>query len=422
MRMQQLMLPSSNRMVPRHSWVGWRENNLTNAQRNERLQNVSPDVRNAALNVRSSADGLLQAITNMRMPDSAFNSRVASSSDTNVLTAQTTNSNHPLLNQNLSVEVHQLAQSQQNQGTALNSTDLATTAGFAEGANQISITIGSTTTNIDFDVSATDTVRDVQNRIANITNNLNIGVRANVSSGNGQSTLSFEARNMNQDFTIGSTGAASTLGVENATRVAQEAQFTVTRNGIIGNMQTAGSNNVQLGFGTSAQLTGTGTADITTTRDEAGQAAAMRELVGAFNDFMRSSRDPHVNSRLQTDLQRAFRTSSSAFSQMGITMASNGTLNIDENRFMTGIANGVADNFMNQNQLGSNHGFLNRISSLAGEASANPERFVPLPQARPMFAVEMPCRCPHHSLLVTPQQMTMMHQVMNMGILFNALR
>jgi len=152
--------------------------------------NTSGAFRQNLLELRRTADMLTQSLNFMRgigsqNASSPFRSNRAVSDDADILEMTASNtfrmSGRNQANSDFSVEVLQLAQTQRNEGNALNSGTLATTAGFTTGNHRISINVGERQFDFNFSVNANDTVETVQNRIASAVNARNIGVTASVS-------------------------------------------------------------------------------------------------------------------------------------------------------------------------------------------------------------------------------------------------
>jgi len=346
----------------------------------------STDLRNALVSARRGADTVHSVANDLRRGvNNAFTTM--ESSDTDVLTV---NSSNRLSNAagGMTVEVEQLAQNQRNEGNYLTSNELATEYGFQVGMNQISIEIGNRSFNFSFQVSATDTTRDVQDRIANAINaRSDVAVQASITTNaeSGTSRLVFEstepgvARGNQPNFTVTSNSgnALSIVGGDTVTQEARNAEFRVNRttangNTIQGALQTSRTNDVQLGFGVSATLESTGTAEVAPSRDNIGQQNVLRRMVNGLNDMVEAANGAGGNNRLQRELSNLARSSASALERIGITRNSEGFFRIDEARMANAAESGELDRFISS-ASSSNNSFMSRLDRVASDVNRRPE-------------------------------------------------
>jgi len=391
------------------------------------IANTSPSVRSSLVTVMRSADTLLASLNSMRggrNANSTFGLTQATSSDNDILGIRSVDANR-LRNANvssLSVDVLQVATAQRNEGTALNATDLATDSGFTTGNNHIAINIGGSQFDINFNVSATDTNRDVQQRIANAVNGRNLGIEASVdfNSTAGTSALVFQSATTGENiagqpnFTVTSNAgnALAVTGVDTVTQEAQNAQFRVNRGGFTGALQTSRSNDVDLGFGIAAQLRDTGNVQVTPTRDTIGQINDFRHMVNSFNDLVEAARDGAGGSRLERDLSRVARSFSASLDRIGITINREGFMDINEDRMRAAAERGDLERFA-RDSTSSNLGFVNRLAQTASDVRRNPGAFVDN---------ELTTNNDPMSWLLrsSPSGFARMNQFMNVGMLFDA--
>ena len=378
------------------------------------------DLRNALVSARRGADTVHSVVNDLRRGvNNAFTTM--ESSDTDVLTVNSSNRLSSTAGA-MNVEVTQLAQNQRNEGNYLTSNELATEYGFEVGLNQISIEVGNRTFNFSFNVSATDTTRDVQDRIANAINvRSDVAVQASVTTNaeSGTSRLVFEstepgvARGNNQpNFTVTSnTGnALSIVGGDTVTQQARNAEFRVNRttsngNTIQGALQTSRTNDVQLGFGVSATLESTGAAEIRTARDNTGQQNVLRRMVNGLNDMVEAANGAGGNNRLQRELSNLARSSASALERIGITRNSEGFFRIDETRMANAAESGEVDRFISSASSGSSS-FMNRVDRIASDVNRRPETM--LGQDTDRFGGSRPNRWTNQ-----------LNQMMGFGMLFD---
>jgi hypothetical protein len=387
--------------------------------------NTSGAFRQNLMELRRTADMLTQSLNFMRgigsqNASSPFRTNQAVSEDTDILELTTANTfrmtgNGNQANADFEVEVLQLAQAQRNEGDSLNANSLATTAGFSAGNHRLSINVGERQFDFNFSVSATDTVEEVQNRIASAINTRNIGVNATVNTdGTGSARTSAlvltssetgVARDGQPNFTVTSaTGnAAAITGVNEVSQQAQNAQFRVNR-GFTGALQTSRTNEVNFGFGMSGNLQDTGTVQVSMGRDDTGQINAFRHMVNSFNDLASAA---NSSPRMQRELGSLLRGNTANLRRLGIDV-NGGRMSINEERMQRAAESGELESFVQSDRVGGNSGFFNRLTRIAGDADRNPGAFLQADNSEnPFFGIN-------------PRMFTQLNQSMNMGMLFDS--
>jgi hypothetical protein len=304
----------------------------------------------------------------------------------------------------------------------MNATQLASAAGFEVGSHHIALNIDGRQFDFNFNVSATDTVREVQQRIANAVNNRNIGVTASVDrdSAAGTSALVFQSResgvaNEGQpNFTVSSNAgnALAVTGVANVTQAAQNAQFRVNRNDITGALRTSRTNEVDLGSGVTANLRATGNVEVSMSRDDIRQINAFRHMVNSFNDLMSSAREAAGSrgSQLERELSDLARSASASLNRVGISVNQDGFMRIDEDRMSAAAQRGELERFATRDRVGSGQGFMNRLTRTADRVSRNPEAF--------FSGNNNPAGPSGPWSNFNPRQASQMNRLMNLGMLF----
>jgi len=128
--------------------------------------------KQSILQLTGQAFSLKQMLNQLRGSDglgnSLFHAQRPYSGNTNVLAIRSFNlaSLRGADISNLSVDVMQVAQAQRNEGTAMNANASAIDAGFSEGSHHIVMNVNGRDVDIKFDVSSSDSVDDVQRKIA----------------------------------------------------------------------------------------------------------------------------------------------------------------------------------------------------------------------------------------------------------------
>jgi len=392
---------------------------------------TSPVFRESLVDIRSTADALRSAMRDVMGfgadPSTPFGIMGAISGNTE---AMTINNGGRFANnaRDFSVEILQLATAQRNEGAERTANARAVDSGFTVGSNRISLTLGDSTFDFNFNVSATDTNRDVQNRIASAINARgNVDVQASVvTSGTGANQTSqlvlqsgeTGVNNASQpNFTVsGTAGALTALGVTNVTQQAQNAEFRVNRGGLTGALQTSSSNNVSLGSGVTATLRETGTVEVTMGRDELGQINAVRNMANLFNDLVEVARENNSGQnggRLQRELRSLVNTNASSLARVGISINASGFMDIDEERMREAAASGDLENFMLPGGNRSNTGFFNRLERMADRVGRNAANFVGV-QHDPMSTMAGPQNWSNH-------MNNQFNDWMNTGMLFDSM-
>jgi flagellar hook-associated protein 2 len=336
-------------------------------------------LRQAADSVASSLSGILGRAG----ANTPFGTLRPNSADADVFTIRSSDNNRlrHVNTDDFFVDVLQTAQAQRNVGASLQ----AGGRSFAAGSHSIALDIDGRRFDINFTVGANDTNRDVQNRIAQAVNSRNIGVSAVVENNaqNGTSALVLQSRETgianagSPNFTVlgGAGNALSVAGVGNITQHARNAEFRVSRAGMQGAVQTSRTNDVSLGFGIEATLTGVGNADINMERDNIGQINALRSMVNSFNDMIQAARDNGTNTRLERDLGRMARTFSASLGRAGIFMNRDGWLDINEERMEAAAERGDLDRLVSLGRDGRGAGFVGALGRLAENVGRNPQAF-----------------------------------------------
>ena len=361
--------------------------------------------RESALSVSRAGRALTQSIDALRGRD--FNSREAISKNEDVLkiTSGRVTSASPNARAPFSVDVLQLAKNQQNAGNSLVSNDLAINSGMTEGKHSFSIEIDSKIHSFEVDVSATDTNRVIQQRMANAVNNANIGVRAGISDSSGNSSLTFEGLKTGENarFSVNMSPELSSIGGSNITQEAQNARFRVNR-GFTGALQTSETNDVSLGFDIKARLEKVGRADIAMQTDSRAQINAVRDMADAFNTLSEVG-----GSQVARRLGDVIRTYSGSFSSLGIGLDASGRMRIDEAALSRAAESGALERAINREPAGASFGAFNRLAHVGSTAARSPGQFV---QATPPEGFWIPA---------SPAMVNNMNRSLNTGMLFSAM-
>jgi len=394
---------------------------------------TSPAFRNSIVQLSEAGRTMTQSLNNIRGTGNNASPMQAlrpASGNTDAMTISASDPNRlrGIGASDFTVEIQQVAQAQRNVGTALDANARGAASEFTAGANQLSIHVGDRQFDINFNVSANASNREVQQQIANAINaRSDIGVRASVTNDTaaGTSSLVLESaqtgvnNNSGQpNFTVSSnTGILAATGIDNIDQQAQNAEFRVNR-GFTGALQTSRTNDVELGFGIRAQLREEGTVDVTMGRDVITQQNAFREMVNSFNDLVRTAGDAGRGSTLQNDLSNIARNFGTQLGRIGISINSEGFMRIDEARMAAAAESGELERFASRD--GTN--FMSRLNRTAESVSRNPAQFVQ--DTETSNAWNNMSNNPTDFMSAfnfTPMQSMNLARFMNLGLLFDSL-
>ena len=402
--------------------------------------------------LRETSQALTQALNSIRgignisnMRNSAMAARRPVSGNTDALAIRSFDPNRIMGNgrDDFSVEVLQLAQAQKHEGEALSATALASESGFEVGEHHMAITVGDRQFDFHFTVSENDTTRDVQERIAGAinarrdefanSNTVNFDITASVSFDEeaGTSALVIRSSQTGIDTSTGTgqpnfsvasiTGnAVEAAGVDLMTQRAQDSAFRVHRGNTQGGIQTSRSNVVNLGFGVMAELRETGSVDVAMERDTTTQQNAFRHMVNSFNYLVEAARSAGGRGgALASELGAVVRQFSSQLERIGISLNSEGRMQINEERMAAAAESGELEEFATSRE-GFN--FMSRLGRVSDNVSANPSGFADAP---PSTGTGMdgfdPGGFMGGGVNFTPMQTMQMTRLMNMSVLFDSL-
>jgi len=333
--------------------------NPANNRNTEAAPETNPAIRTAGHNIRAAMDvlsGRSQSVI------------VGLTSDNGVATVQvdTARTIASLAPQNTTIDVRQTASAQVNEGD-----DIDADAPWLAGDFTFEIEADGRVEEFTIAVTADDDNASVQRRMMEAVNASDIGVRAAVTADNtaGTSRLTFTgtqtgAENSFEVRDVDGGTLASAMGVTAATTEARNAVFTV--NG--GFERQSQTNEVVLGAGVTATLQGEGRTEITFQRSAEDTVSAVTDLVGAVNAALRNvnASQGRGNAAFVSDIHAMNRTFESSLARVGIGIAENGQLTIDQSRLQAASEDGSLDRMFN-----SNTGFAGRLSRIADNAASS---------------------------------------------------
>lgn len=249
------------------------------------------------------------------------------------------------------VNVSQLAQSQVNSGSKLNS---AAATGFSAGSNTISIKVGSNAAKtVSFNIKSSDTNKTGLEKMAAAINNAKTGVTASVSSDEkaGTSYLKLTSDNTGTGSTFSVSdkyggNVAALSGAATTTTAAQNANYTVN-----GMKYTSQKNEAAIDNGKvtlTLKQAENKNVKVSVGSDVSAIQSDIKNFVSQYNkmvNFTADNADGFAGAAtLNDDLQAIVNSRRSSLSAEGISVASDGTLTVDDTKLTRALStnlNGV---------------------------------------------------------------------------------
>lgn len=254
-----------------------------------------------------------------------------------------------------SIEVRRLAAEQINTGNYLPNEEIA----LAPDTYSFDVGINSLNYEFQFLINEGDTNRSVQERLARLINNAEIGLSAEIledDEGNSALKLSSKATGLPEGrediFHVSDTntsklsGAVDYLGIGEITRPAANAEFLIN-----GSERTASSNHFTVEQVYSVNLTGLSpsegdTAEIGIKPDHESLKENITKLIGGYNDFIRATaaylESQPKSMRLMNEMAGIASVYANDLDTLGIYSEENGELSIDDERLSYAVEH--ADN------------------------------------------------------------------------------
>ena len=257
---------------------------------------------------------------------------------------------------------------------------------IAEGNYSFDVSTLSSNYELQFSISPEDTNKGIQNRLARLINNFNLGLHAQVDQdGMGNSALVIRSNGIGEKgrgghFSISDEDTSQTggivdyLGIRKISEEGRDAVYTVN-----GERHTAPGNDVNIGGFYNVRLkevTEDGE-DITLgiKPDFESVKDNIVSLTGSYNDFVRAAAE-YADQQPRTNLLVSYMKNTSSFytsslADMGVTQKEDGTLDIDEEKLGETLKEGDVSE-----QLGTLKSFAKFALRKAGEVQLNPMDYV----------------------------------------------
>jgi len=329
-------------------------------------------------NIKTSSKEL--GNTMKALSGSAFTSRTMTSSNSELMTVDYTGNKLGNLSP-MTVKIDQIATGQQNEG---NKMDSAEKYGGTAGANQFTIETGGKTTQLSVNVTAGDTNKEVQQKMADAINTAGAGVKATVEtdSKTNTSTLKLEATKTGSDpknaFTIKDVKGdlIAQTGADKVEAKGKDAIYSV--NG--GAAKTSQLNTVNLGNGISATFKKASDETVTISQGKNLDSikSAVESMVKSYNNLYSEAAQRTGDMKAQNLATKMVNTSkvyAGSLSSIGIGFDNDGKMAIDAKQLNQAAESGKLERFFTENS-GMNYGFTNQISKLADNVTRNTSNYV----------------------------------------------
>lgn len=352
------------------------------------LLDSSRESRAYAVGLKENARELRNTIASLGGLDETemLGKKAAYSSDQNIASASYVGeSNVAGIAPSFNIEVTALASNQVNQGTFLPSDEKA---GLPPDTYSFNVAINDLNYEFQYNVRGGDTNRDVQERLARLISNADIGINADVlSDDKGRTSLRLASvatgvkNNKDYIFQISDeqaskqTGTIDYFGLDSLSQRPSNATFLLN-----GEPRTASSNHFTIDKVFEVTLNGVSntegeTAEIGLKTDLDSLSENVNNLVHGYNSFVKAAAeylDSHPRSgKLINEMNHISRHYQSTLGEIGITLEQNGQLAVDDSAFRHSMLNDES-----HSQLSTIRDFTNSVLRKTNQISLNPMEYV----------------------------------------------
>ena len=299
---------------------------------------LSVDAQKFAIDVKENALALSSVLDEISDESDSNFKKLAYSSNEDVLEAKfvgSSSGSYP----DVSIDVKSTATPQINTGTYLAPQAKA----LPSGHYSFDVDIANVTYEFQYTVGSNDTNIDIQNKLARLINNSNIGLNASLSTdtlGNNALVVSSNATGIIDEdspviFTVDDDssperGSVAALGLNHTTQYPQDALFTVN-----GEERTSSSNNFILGKAYDITLKSASDSPVTLglKADTDSMIDNIKNMVHGYNSMIDLSKNQSVASKSTSTLYKDFSSIAKAYhsilSQNGLNISEDGKIDID---------------------------------------------------------------------------------------------
>ncbi len=284
----------------------------------------------------------------------------------------------------IEISVEQLAQSQVNTGNYLRKDAMS----MPSGTYSFDVSVNNTGFEFQFNINPGDTNFDLQNKLARLMNNANIGIRAEVKEYESDfAALSLESVATGIDLghatlfeisdnnTSKQKGIVNYLGINEISRHPQNASFTLN-----GDKRISYSNHFTIKGKYDITLKGTSPADgpaatIGLKPDTESLAENVHRFIGGYNEFVKAAAEYQNSQPKSNQLIREMSRISGLYHEelgtMGISLGEDGLINVDD----TALKAGIEENGVKESLTGIKR-FANAVLNKTNAISLNPMDYV----------------------------------------------
>ena len=350
------------------------------------IVDTSEAAQKYVVGIKENARELRNTITSLSGSDETelLNRKIAYSSDSSIVDAKfigdISGQNE---DESLEIGVEQLAQSQINTGNYLRKDAMA----LPSGTYSFDIGINNTGYEFQFNINPGDTNFDLQNKLARLINNANIGLSATIKEYDADhAALSLESTatgidlghatlfDITDDNTSRTGGVADYLGINEVTRHPQNAIFTLNdekRVSYTNHFTVQGKYDITLKGLTSDENTVT----VGLKPDMESLSENINRFIGGYNEFIRAAAEYQnsqpKSSQLIREMSRISGLYNNELGPLGISLTEDGTIQVDSTTLKAGLEeNGAAESMDGIKR------FANAVLNKTNAISLNPMDYV----------------------------------------------
>lgn len=344
-------------------------NNNTYAKKLSELQSYTNDSKKFYSDFVDNFSDLKRSSSALKSygTSSVFNEGTYGSSDTSVISVTNTNNVNTT---DYKVEVSQLAT-----GKAITYNELSSTGKELVKDGSISIDNGKNSYTFDVNTENALNNKDAMNKIADVVNKSDIGVKATIVESNGKSSLKFQSTTTGENSKLAVTfgGDLNASMSVKATEVGKNAKYKVNDADY-----TSESNSVSLSSTVKATLNGIGKTQISSDNVDSKKIVdAVKKFASDYNkvvSFLDKNTSKSTKIEGLSDSFQAIKYSSKSLSEIGIAVGDDGKLSVDENKLKS-----VASTDLKKikNVFGSTSGIASETYNKVQEAMNNSKNLYP---------------------------------------------
>ena len=350
------------------------------------IVDTSEAAQKYVVGIKENARELRNTITSLSGSDETelLNRKIAYSSDSSVVDAKFIGDiSEQNEDESLEIGVEQLAQSQINTGNYLRKDAMT----LSSGTYSFDIGINNTGYEFQFNINPGDTNFDLQNKLARLINNANIGLSATIKEYDAdRAALSLESTatgidlghatlfDITDDNTSQASGVVDYLGINEVTRHPQNAIFTLNderRVSYTNHFTVQGKYDVTLKGLTSGENTVT----VGLKPDMESLSENINRFIGGYNEFIRAAAEYQnsqpKSSQLIREMSRISGLYNNELGPLGISLTEDGTIHVDSTTLKAGLEeNGAAESMDGIKR------FANAVLNKTNAISLNPMDYV----------------------------------------------